>query len=233
MRLVGIRSLSTPHRKPASPGATSGKASFVERKDGAARIDPPVAAAIDIGVFVPASGVRPSHPPSKVSPTFDDVYTLHAAFVWRILRGMGVTDAQIEDAVQDVFIVVHRRLGEFDGQGSLKTWLFQIAYRTACAYRRKTRRNADHDPFTDRLQARTRNPAEEAEQREALAILGEALDKIDDEKRAVLVLSDIDELTAPEIADITGTPLNTVYTRLRRARRELSQALRFLRGKGR
>jgi RNA polymerase sigma-70 factor (ECF subfamily) len=157
---------------------------------------------------------------------FDDVYDAHAAFVWRILRGMGVSDVVVEDAVQDVFMVVHRRLAEFDGVGSLKTWLFQIAYRTACAYRRKQRRAGDHEPFDDRVEALTRTPAEEVERRETLSLVAHLLDGLDDEKRAVILLADIEEMTAPEIAVVTGTPLNTVYTRLRRARSELSQALR-------
>jgi len=160
---------------------------------------------------------------------FDQVYADHAPFVWRVLRGMGVSEPLVEDAMQDVFMVVHRRLGEFDGLGSVKTWLFQIAYRTACSYRRKLRRAGDHEPFDDRHEARTRSPAEEAEQREALSLLAGLLDGLDDDKRAVLVLADIEEMTAPEIAVITGTPLNTVYSRLRRARNELNHALRLRR----
>jgi RNA polymerase sigma-70 factor (ECF subfamily) len=178
----------------------------------------------------PALEVPTLHvPSSSVNPrplAFDQVYDAHAAFVWRILRGMGVSQAVVEDAVQDVFMVVHRRLGEFDGLGSLKTWLFQIAYRTACAYRRKQRRAGDHEPFDDRVEASTRTPAEEVERRETLSLVAHLLDGLDDEKRAVIVLADIEEMTAPEIAVVTGTPLNTVYTRLRRARSELSQALR-------
>jgi RNA polymerase sigma-70 factor (ECF subfamily) len=190
-------------------------------------MDSDVVAAADMGVSIadpagpaPASGISP-----RVS-TFDDVYGAHAGFVWRVLRGMGVTEGQVEDAVQDVFMVVHRRLADFDGIGSVKTWLFHIAYRTACAYRRKLRRANEHDPFDDRVEAPTRTPAEEVERRETLSIVADLLDGLDDDKRAVLVLADIEEMTAPEIAVVTGTPLNTVYTRLRRARSELSHALR-------
>lgn len=174
----------------------------------------------DSAVQGPRSGVT-------VRPiAFDSVYADHAAFVWRVLRGMGVSEPIVEDAMQDVFMVVHRRLGEFDGLGSVKTWLFQIAFRTACAYRRKLRRAGEHEPFEDRLEARTRSPADEAERRETLSLVVGLLDRLDDDKRAVLVLADIEEMTAPEIAIVTGTPLNTVYSRLRRARTELSHALR-------
>jgi RNA polymerase sigma-70 factor (ECF subfamily) len=129
-----------------------------------------------------------------------------------------------------VFVVVHRRLAEFDGLGSIKTWLFQIAYRTSCAYRRKLRRAGDHEPFDDRFAAKTASPAEEAERRESLSLVADLLNGLDDEKRAVVVLADIEEMTAPEIAVVTGAPLNTVYTRLRRARTQLSEALRKRRG---
>jgi RNA polymerase sigma-70 factor (ECF subfamily) len=176
-------------------------------------------------VAAPCSGGAPAR-----AATFDDVYGAYAGFVWRVLRGMGVSEGQVEDAVQDVFMVVHRRLADFDGTGSVKTWLFQIAYRTACAYRRKLRRANEHEPFDDRIQASTRTPADEAERRETLALVADLLDALDDDKRAVLVLADIEEMTAPEIAVVTGAPLNTVYTRLRRARIEFSHALQVRRG---
>ena len=192
-------------------------------------------AAANIDAFQPESlSKAPKSGVTVARPTvFDEVYMDHAAFVWRILRGMGVPAPVVEDAVQDVFMVVHRRLAEFDGRGSLKTWLFQIAYRTACAYRRKGRRAGGQEPFEDIVDARTGNPAEEAERRETLSLVADLLDGLDDDKRAVLVLADIVEMTAPEIAVITGTRLNTVYTRLRRARSELSQALRARRWRSR
>jgi len=194
-----------------------------------------VVAAADINAFLPESLSKgPKSGVNVARPTvFDEVYVDHAAFVWRILRGMGVSEPLVEDAVQDVFMVVHRRLAEFDGRGSLKTWLFQIAYRTACGYRRKVRRTGGHEPFEDIVESRTGNPAEEAERHETMSLVAGLLDGLDDDKRAVLVLADIEGMTAPEIAVITGTRLNTVYTRLRRARNELSQALRARRSRGR
>jgi RNA polymerase sigma-70 factor (ECF subfamily) len=189
-----------------------------------------VAAAADISAFLPESAPKGPRSGVTVRPlVFDHVYADYAAFVWRVLRGMGVSEPVVEDAVQDVFIVVHRRLVEFDGLGSVKTWLFQIAYRTACAYRRKLRRAGDHEPLDDRVAARTRSPAEEAESRETLTLVAGLLDDLDDDKRVVVVLADIEEMTAPEIAGVIGIPLNTVYTRLRRARRELNNAFRIRR----
>lgn len=221
------RSFLVP-RRPSEPSEiAAAESGFVERKGSSNGIDSDVVAAADMGAFFGAPAAPSS--PSGVTvrpPSFDVVYEAHAGFVWRVLRGMGVSDAAIEDAVQDVFVVVHRRLAEFDGLGSLKTWLFQIAYRTACAYRRKLRRTGDHEPFEDRVESRGRTPAEEVERREMLSLVTHLLDGLDDDQRAVLVLADIEEMTAPEIAVVTSTPLNTVYTRLRRARAAFNHALR-------
>src|SRR5690349_7953514 len=130
------RSFLASRRVSAAGGAPpEGSASFVERKSGPGGIDSDVVAAVDTATLL-AEPAIPVPPVSGIAPartaTFDDVYTAYAGFVWRVLRGMGVSDVQVEDAVQDVFMVVHRRLGEFDGVGSIKTWLFQITYRTAC-----------------------------------------------------------------------------------------------------
>jgi RNA polymerase sigma-70 factor (ECF subfamily) len=158
---------------------------------------------------------------------FQTVYAQHVRFVWRVLRGMGVPDAGVEDAVQDVFIVVHRRLHEFDGRHALRTWLFAIAYRVAADHRRRQRRARVHvqQPLHEQLPDGAPTPADAAERRETLRLLDSLLDGMSDDKRAVLVLSEIEGMTAPEIAEITATGVNTVYTRLRRARIELTQAL--------
>jgi RNA polymerase sigma-70 factor, ECF subfamily len=227
------RSFQVPrHRGQA--GAPPESTSFVERKAAGARIETEVAAATDMRAFLADSAVQGPRSGVTIRPiAFDEVYANHAAFVWRVLRGMGVAEPGVEDAMQDVFMVVHRRLGEFDGLGSVKTWLFQIAFRTACAYRRKLRRAGAHEPFEDRVEAPTRSPAEEVERRETLSLVASLLDGLDDDKRAVLVLADIEEMTAPEISVVTGTPLNTVYSRLRRARTELTHALRVTQRRGR
>jgi RNA polymerase sigma-70 factor (ECF subfamily) len=163
---------------------------------------------------------------------FDAAYREHAAFVWRVLRGMGIREPAVEDAVQDVFVVVHRRLPEFDGRCSIKTWLFEIAYRVACDYRRKHKRARGHEPLPEELRDAAPGPADAAEQRQALQTLADALDALSDEQRIVLVLTEIEGLTAPEIASVTGTGLNTVYTRLRRARAAVEQRLAAAGGRG-
>lgn len=149
---------------------------------------------------------------------FEQVYSQHARFVFRVLRGMGVPDAQVDDALQDVFLVVHQRLPEFDPRARITTWLFQIALRVAYGYRRKGRRAHEHTPFADEQAAGERSPLEQAEASEAAERLQALLDGLDEDKRALLILAELEDMSVPEIANLTGTPLNTVYTRLRRAR---------------
>ncbi len=147
-----------------------------------------------------------------------EVYAQHAGFVFRVLRGMGVPEASVDDAVQDVFLVVHRRLPEFDGRARVTTWLFQIALHVALSYRRKARRARDQTPLRETLEDDGGSPLAHVERGQTLNRLQQVLEGLDDDKRVALVLSDLEQLTAPEIAELTGTPLNTVYTRLRRAR---------------
>jgi RNA polymerase sigma-70 factor (ECF subfamily) len=158
-------------------------------------------------------------------PDFDQLYTLYARFIWRALRSMGVHASALPDAVQDVFIVVHRRYPEFDHRHKVRTWLFEIAYRIAREHRRKYARVntmfVAQEP--ERELVAEHSPADEAEQKETVRVLARLLDKLDDDKREVLVLAEIEGLTAPEIAQVTSVPLNTVYSRLRRARAEFSE----------
>jgi RNA polymerase sigma-70 factor (ECF subfamily) len=169
-----------------------------------------------------ARASAPVAPRSRPLPTFDEVYAQHARFVFRVLRGMGVPDAQADDALQDVFLVVHQRLHEFDHRARVSTWLFQIALRVAQGYRRKTRRAREHTPIDDQFTLPAQSPQERTEAAQIAQRLQTLLDGLDEEKRVVLMLADLEELTVPEIAELTGTPLNTVYTRLRRARAALA-----------
>ena len=158
-------------------------------------------------------------------PDLETVYAQHAGFVWRVLRGMGVEESSVPDAVQDVFIVVHRRYAEFDHRCKVSTWLFEIAYRVASDYRRKHTRArrvfAPHESDVEAAEAR--RPDDHAQQNEEVRVLVQLLGRLDEDKRAVLVLSEIEGMTAVEIAEATQTNLNTVYSRLRRARDEFNQ----------
>lgn len=152
--------------------------------------------------------------------SFELVYRRHAGFVRSVLTAMGMA-ASVDDALQDVFVVVHRRLREFDGQYSLRSWLYAIARRVASHYRRSLRRALVCECIDHDVADRAPGPLELVQQRETVDELGALLAEMDPEKRELLVLADIEERSVPEIAELTGTGLSTVYTRLRRARRSL------------
>jgi len=156
------------------------------------------------------------------------VYDAHVAFVWRNLRRLGVMDRDVEDKCQEVFVVAHRRWEEFIDRGhGPRAWLFQIVLRVASDARRHRRRHPV-DPDGGIAQDRQSVEAPQATavaRKQALDLLDRALASIDMGRRAVLVLHEIEQMTAPEIARTLELPLNTVYSRLRVARVELDAEL--------
>ncbi len=161
---------------------------------------------------------------------FEAIYDDHFDFVFRNVRRLGVPEAHVDDAVQEVFLVVHRRLAEFEGRSSLKTWIFGILARVAADYRRSLRRKSPHlrspggvvEP--DTILSDRDGPHETIERAEGVRLLHALLDELDDDKRVVLVLAELEQMSSPEIAESLGCNLNTVYARLRAARREFEQA---------
>jgi len=161
-------------------------------------------------------------------PEFATIYRGEFRYVWRTLRRLGARPADIEDLAHDVFVVVHRRLADYDARRPLRPWLFGIAFRVASDYRRRARHRAE--VATGTIEAASAAPRADdqlaAEQDRALVI--EALAALDLDRRAVLILHDIDGESAPEIARSLGIPLNTVYSRLRVARQRFTAAVRRL-----
>jgi RNA polymerase sigma-70 factor (ECF subfamily) len=154
---------------------------------------------------------------------FEAAYRQYFASVWRVLRRLGVAEAQLDDAAQDVFVVVHRRLGEFEARGTPRSWLYAIALRVASEYRRRAvRRRAE--PLTEHADQRP-SPGQQVELRESVRLLHALLAELDDDKRTVFVLAELEQLSVPEIATALGANINTIYTRLRAARRRFEAAL--------
>lgn len=167
---------------------------------------------------------------------FTAVYDEHFAFVWRSLRRLGVPPRALDDAAQDVFIVVHRRLAEFEGRSSVKSWLFGIARRVAHDHRRRIGRKERTEELPETVEdVRSGNPAVDAERAEALRALHEILAAMDEDKREVFVLAELEQMTVPEIAEAISANVNTVYSRLRAARQvfEAAVARRLARAGGR
>jgi RNA polymerase sigma-70 factor (ECF subfamily) len=158
-------------------------------------------------------------------PTVGEVYEQEASYVFRCLRSLGVRPSHVEDAVQDVFLVVQDKLAYFDGNARLRTWLYAIVIRVARRYRERQAREVDAE--AEVLMADY--SAEHALlSREQLELARAALNALSDAKREVFVLSEIEQLSAPEISSITFTPLNTVYARLRAARTEFEKRVEQL-----
>lgn len=167
---------------------------------------------------------RPTEP--ALAPTFDDVYEEHFAFVWRNLRRLGVAEANLSDAAQDVFIVVHRRLPEFEPRGSLRSWLYSIVLRVARQARRTLRRKPSfgHEDSAELADSAAPRPDQHAERNESREQLMALLETLDDAKREAFVLAELEGLTAPEIAALLDVNLNTIYARIRAARKQLEAA---------
>jgi RNA polymerase sigma-70 factor, ECF subfamily len=169
---------------------------------------------------------------------FADVYKDQFAFVWRSARALGVSQGALDDVAQEIFVVVHRRLHEFEGRSTLRTWLSGIVLNVVRHHRRSMARKSPHelskdepaDPAT--LHATTRDPHEAAELAEGARLLQGILDELADDKREVIVLAELEELPVPEIAEALGLKLNTAYSRLRLARAEFDQILARHRARG-
>jgi RNA polymerase sigma-70 factor (ECF subfamily) len=150
--------------------------------------------------------------------------------VWRTVRQLGVDPGSVPDVVQEVFIVVHRRLGDFEGRSSLKTWLYGIVRRVVQDERRRLRRKpATPTADFEAIAASDADPYASTEKAEAVRLLCRLLDALDDDRREVFVLAELEQMSAPEIAEATGVNANTVYTRLRAARRDFEAAVARLR----
>jgi RNA polymerase sigma-70 factor (ECF subfamily) len=165
-------------------------------------------------------------------PAFDAVYDAHFSFVWRSARRLGVPEASVDDAVQEIFVVVHRKLPTFEARAHVRTWLFGIVSRVARNHRRSLKRKpaqlggALADPDVESLRdTGARGPHEHAAESEAVRALHAILDELDDEKREVFVLAELEQMSAPEIAEAVGANVNTVYSRLRAARQKFDEGV--------
>jgi len=166
---------------------------------------------------------------------FEDVYREHFRFVWRSLRRLGVPESDVADSAQDVFLVVHRRLGEFEGRSKMTTWLFGIALRVARDRRRlaHNRRRSDDENALEEAADETVDVAADAERRQGLRQLEEILDGLSLEQRAVFTLFEMEGLGGDAIAEMLEIPVGTVHSRLRLAREAFERNLKRLQARDR
>jgi RNA polymerase sigma-70 factor (ECF subfamily) len=157
----------------------------------------------------------------------EQAFEEHFSMVWRSLRRLGVSESSLDDAVQDVFLVLHRRWDEFERQSSLRTWLYGIALRVASDHTRRARRErARYTAELPELMSPMDAPDRLYQQREAGRLLHASLAELDEQERQIMVLVDLEERSVVEAAESLGMNLNTAYSRLRRARQRFEKALR-------
>lgn len=163
-------------------------------------------------------------------PALREVFDDHAAFVWRTLRHLGVREQDLADVCQDVFITVHRKLDGFEWRSSLRTWLYGICLRVASDHRRRAyvRREIPVSQLPPRaVEATQDSDCERGRARELLATL---LDQLDDDKRAVFVLYEVEGMAMKDIAALLECPVQTAYSRLHAARRVVLDGARRVMG---
>lgn len=160
--------------------------------------------------------------------TFEELYDREFDFIWRSLRRLGVPHDDLPDAVQEVFLVVHRRLASFEGRAKVTTWLFKIALRVARDRRRRA--HVRNEVVSSEAIEVVLDPGEDAtsalERRDDLALFDAALDGLDLDQRAVFTLFELEGLSGPAIAELLNIPLGTAYSRLRLGRASFREQLK-------
>ncbi len=159
--------------------------------------------------------------------SFRQVYDEYFRFVWRSLRRLGVREADIADAVQEVFVVVHRKLATFEGRSKMTTWLFAISMRIARDHRRSApvrREIATEASVLGKARDPDADVGAQAERHERQATLEQILDEMPEEQRTVFVLFELETLSGIEIAELVDIPIGTVHSRLRLARESFRRA---------
>jgi len=151
-------------------------------------------------------------------PSLRQIFDEHARYVWRTLRHLGIPEADAPDLCQEVFVTVHRKLSSFEGRSSLRTWLYGICIRIASEHRRRPHVRKEtqlSEPAREAHEEQATAPDSSAEQRSAVQHL---LSVLDEDKRQVVVLYEIEGFSMKEVAEILECPVQTAYSRLHAAR---------------
>jgi RNA polymerase sigma-70 factor, ECF subfamily len=157
---------------------------------------------------------------------FESIYRDYFDFVWATVRRLGVSPASVDDVVQDVFVVIHTRLHTLERPEALRSWIYGVARRTVSDHLRSQRvRLASGGYQADQRYARAApTPLDLKEQSDKVELLWTLLGELEEVKREIFIMAEIDELAVPEIAECLQIPLNTAYSRLRAARQAFRQA---------
>ena len=169
----------------------------------------------------PLAGSASASAVSREEPEFKDVFRDHAAYVLGLLRRLGVAEADLDDAAQEVFLVVHKALPGFEARSSVKTWVVGISLRVVAKYRRQLKRRREHATFAQHEPSADAGATHAVERAELRTRLQRALSQLPEDQRAVIVLFEVEEMAMSEIAQALQCSKFTAYTRLYAARRKL------------
>jgi RNA polymerase sigma-70 factor, ECF subfamily len=173
------------------------------------------------------SAASPRVPVAVPRPlTSAEVFREHGAFVFRLLRRLGIADADLDDLTQDVFVSVHRSIDKYEERNHLRAWLYRIAVREASRHRRSLRPTSSLD--VELTESSAADPEETVQANEARADFDRLLTVLDEERRTVFVLYEVEELPMEEVASVVGCPVPTAYSRLRSARKLILAAAKRL-----
>lgn len=160
-------------------------------------------------------------PQAEAGPaaSFEELYATYAAFTWRALRHLGLDPTSVDDAVQEVWVVVYRRLREFEGRAGFRTWLFGIAVNVARNHRRRERRHPPSEELPATLVQPETDPQRRDDAREAFALVQRYLETLDDQRREVFACALLEGMSASETAAATGLTVESAQNRVRALRR--------------
>lgn len=160
--------------------------------------------------------------------SFKELYRQYFNFVWSSARRFGVQPSGMDDLIQEVFIVIHGRLHTLEKPEALRSWIYGVVRRIASNHRRAQRSTAETSTSTPgypEALSREPTPLEQVERNAALQLLTSLLDELDESKREIFGLVEVDELSVTEAAEMLDIPVNTAYSRLRAARQAFEAAL--------
>src|SRR3954466_3471664 len=170
---------------------------------------------------------EPAPAPERLD--FREIFETQFSYVWHVLKRLGVAERDVEDLAQQVFLQVHGQLPKFVSTRPLRPWLFSFAYHAASNYRALSRHRVELSIVAPEQVDALPMADEQLITRQELELAELALSRVSLERRAVLLLHEVEGHSVPEIAESLSIPLNTAYSRLRLARQEYEQAVRRLR----
>ena len=156
---------------------------------------------------------------------FNEIFKMYRSLVWGVLHHLMPQDPELEDVVQQAFIEVFRSLDSFEGRSKLSSWVARVALHVGYHHLRR-KKSRPHDYDAERSMPEVVDPSPRgdpeaaAERREAIARVYAILETLPEKKRSVFVLNDLQGMAQEEVAEVVGTNIATVRTRLFYARRE-------------